>query len=135
MGVSKPMVNFDSDSTITTPPVDVLKILMLQRREDVFSAIESYKRDQTKGIESGTAHINSRLWGLWMQIEPSYKKNKSSQEYEDLKIQVESNDINELIKAIYNINAYLYEKQATRWDTKKTYDGSRSEIENRMKGL
>jgi hypothetical protein len=129
------MVNFDSDSTITTPPLDILKILMLQRREDVFSAIEAYKRDASKGIETGTAYIQSRIWGLWMQVEPSYKKNAKTEEYEGLKKLVDSGDINELIKAIYIINAYLYDKHATKWDTKKTYDGTRSEIENRMKGL
>ena len=58
------MVDFNNEITVGTPAADVVKILILQARANVFDSLEKYNRDKNRNIESDKATLKARL-GTW----------------------------------------------------------------------
>lgn len=125
---------------ITTPPGIILKIMILERRQELINAIEEYNNKKFLGAGWPINKIKSLLFSLAYEIDAGlrkeYDKAKKGQEnfYKTFKELLKSNDADELIKAFDFIEDYLYKKNLTRWDLKQRYDTSNVELENYYKG-
>jgi hypothetical protein len=130
------MVDFDNETTIGTPASDVVKILILQRRADLFEAIEDYNKRNFKGIEADISIFKARLITLWIELEETLKRTLNKIEYETLKRDIYSDTEGVLMDCTLKLNAFIGNKlRLTRLDTKQQYDSTRADLENRKKGI
>jgi hypothetical protein len=129
------VVDFNNEATIGTPASEVVKILILQRRYDMMEALEQYNKLQNQDQEADISVARARLFSLFLEIQAMLKRRLTKEEYDDLFSQVESSNKNQIMKAIYSINEQMDKISLTKIDTKRVYDTTRVEKENKIKGL
>lgn len=129
------MVDFNNETTIGTPALDVVKILILQRRYDVFEALESYNKLKFKNAEGDLSILRSRLFSLFLEIQASIKRRLKEEEYTALFNKIQSESEEDLKEAIYIINTELDNINLTKIDTRRQFDTTQMLKENRYKGL
>jgi hypothetical protein len=136
------MVDFDNESTIGTPAVDVERISILQRRYDLFDALEDYQKKALANISTPDSFIRARLMTLFLEIQAMLKrrwKEKYEEHYEKLKDicmgTKEEISLEDIYKSIYLINEVLDHIRLTRIDTKQQYNPQDIEKENEIKGF
>lgn len=131
------MVDFNSEATVTTPDWQVLKILALEKRENLILSVEFYWKNKYTDAETGQEIpiIKARLWCLYYELEGwlnrAYSKKKTgAKDLVELKKKFESNNIHTLLEAVTALNSFMDEQGLTRIDTKQVYDKNRVEVEN-----
>lgn len=129
------MVDFDNEVTIGTPAVDVVRILILQRRADVFEAWESYNKDTYSNIIGDLSVVRARLYSLFLELQGGLKRRLTTKEYDKLVKDLKSEKAEEILKVILTLNEYLDSLNLTKIDTKKKYDKTRVEKEHKAKRL
>ena len=129
------MVDFNNEATIGTPSTEVVKILILQRRYDLMESLEKHNRLQNQNQDSDTSTLRARLFTLFMEIQAGLKRRLPTKEYTELLDWMNSEEETDIMQAVYKINEELDKINLTKIDTKKVYDSTRVEKENRMKGL
>jgi hypothetical protein len=131
----KIMVDFDNDATISTPALDILKVLILQRRNDALEALEFFRKKNLGGIDYPTDIFASRVFSFFIEIEPSLERNFSKEEFAKLEKDCRSQDFDELLAAYRVMNYHLDAIGLTKIDNKKKIDTTDVEAENKEKGL
>jgi hypothetical protein len=128
------MVDFNNDTTVGTPAVDVERISILQRRYDVIEALEDYKKKRMMGSESPISFVRARLFSLFVELQAYLKRKLSEKDYNDL-LNTCLNDNNEdnLVKAMFRINEELDSLRLIKVDTHIAYDATNVEEESRVK--
>lgn len=134
------MVDFNSEATVGTPAIDIVRVMVLERLNNVIDAYEDYVKKNEQGYEKDLSIIKARLKSLWLILEAQIKRKdtmlkKEDRVYDKIKSQINSNDAIEIDEAITFFNNYLDDIKLTRLDTKKVYDKTIAEIENKTKGL
>jgi len=129
------MVDFDNEATIGTPAVDVVRILILQRRADVFEAWEQYNKDKYSNIQTDLSIVRARLFSLFLELQGGLKRRLPPQEYTTLLYNLNSEKQEDILGVILMLNEYLDSLNLTKIDTKKKYDKTRVEKEHKVKGL
>jgi len=131
------MVDFNNETTVGTPAVDVVRILILQRRADCIEALEKYKKEDFAGITPNIALLKSRIYGLFLEIQGALKRKleKNKEQYEQLIQKINSNNIKDIEEAFFYLNEYLDRINLTKIDNKKEYDRSSFEKDNKEQGL
>lgn len=129
------MVDFDNETTISTPASEVIKILILQRRYDMFESLEKYNKLRSQNMEADPSPLKARLFTLFLEIQAGLKRRIPEEEYKKLIKNISSNEEADIMEAIYKINEELDKINLTKIDTRKVYDSTRVEKENRVKGL
>jgi len=129
------MVDFNNETTIGTPAVDVVRILILQRHSDLLEAYEQYNKQLYNGVQPSLAVVRARVLSLYIQIHASLKRRLSSKDYDELKRQVHSKELEDIKGTIFSLNDILDDLRLTRIDTKKQYDSTSVEAENKARGL
>jgi hypothetical protein len=122
-------------STIAKTPGDLVKILYLERWSYVIDAIEIYKKRETRNHKPPEDILSARLYSLFQCVQPALKRTMKEDAYKRLVDKVYSKKPEEFIQAFEIINAWFDKKGLTKIDTIQTYDRSRLEISNMMKGL
>lgn len=138
------MVDFNNETTVGTPAVDVVRILILQRRADVIEALEVYNKQDDSGVDPPLPLVKSRIYSFFLELQGALKrklckkdkkgKNKSN-DYDWLIKQLKSNKFDELVDVFLYLNEYLDSIKLTRIDTKEQYDRSSFETDNRKNGI
>ena len=125
------------ESYIGIPPQDILKILLLTKRDNCLEAIESYYKQKNHTRTAPLHIVRARLQSLYLETEAMLKRALSTDEYEKLYESIFTNDSTEasLIGAFRKINIILDEKRITRLDLGKQYDTTQIELENFEKGM
>jgi hypothetical protein len=131
----------DGDS-VALPPLDLLKIQILNERNAVMSALQDYyyRRARTKQ-EPNTALLRSRIITLYTDLEPSVKrwlydeKKKSDSEFKALTSKVFSDIVDENIKGFQILNYWLDKKKVIRMDVLNQYDRTNVEESNNANGF
>lgn len=137
--VNQGMVDFNSEGTVTTPSWDLLKILALEKRENLILSIEFFYRNKYQGgdEEHDLNMIKTRLWCLYFELEAwlirSYKDNP--QEIIRLKDQIEAADYKIVLEAATFLNKFMDNMSLIKIDTKQVYNKKRTEVENEMHQL
>lgn len=139
------MVDFHNETTIGTPAVDVQRITVLQRRYDLFEALEDHMKRTKIGGAFPIAYVEARLFTLFMEVEPMLKRHLKKNEEGKVKY-IKLRDIclhetkeeiskKEILWAIFQLNRFLDDPlRITRLDTKQQYDPQDMEGENDVKG-
>lgn len=139
------MVDFNNDSTVSTPPGDVVKIVVLERREQVIEALESFhfvdhgKQDTSHKL----AMLYSRIMALWYQIQAMvYRRLGKAKGTDDdpsyamieLLI-VKATKKEEMIEAYQWMNCFIDDMGLTFIDSRARYDRTNIEDSNVKKGM
>ena len=74
------MVDFDSGETVGTPASDIVRILLLQRRDYVIEAIEKYYQLKSGGVNHGLGVVRARLRSLFLEMQAALKRRKKEEE-------------------------------------------------------
>ena len=133
------MVDFNNDTTITGRSAeDILRVIIMERRYNLFEAIENYiKLDSEDNISAREiAVVKARANSLFFEIEETVKRHleKSPEDISILQKNLESNNYEDLIKAVKVMMTILDKVKLTRLDTKIPYDSSRVAVEDKSKG-
>ena len=131
----------DGDS-VALPPLDLLKIQILNERNAVMSALQDYYyiRARTKQ-EPNTALLRSRIITLYTDLEPSVnrwlydEKKKSDSEFKALTSKIFSDIVDENIKGFQILNYWLDKKKVIRMDVLNQYDRTNVEESNNANGF
>lgn len=129
------MVDFNNEKTISTPLADVLKILILEKRDYIMEALKKYHLDKKTFSKSRPGAFASGVIQLFYMLRPMLLQDLKEKDFQELEKQVFEEDIKEVNKAFITLENYLYRKNITRIDNKKTYDTTDTEAENTAKGL
>lgn len=129
------MVNFDNETTIGTASVDIMRVLILEKRTNVIESLEAInKRSEVDYNQLYTlrARIQSLYWELEGMLKRKYEEDELKKELLD-SLFIPSNQlkIEELLKTFSFMNRYLDELRLTRIDTKAVYDRRRVENVNK----
>lgn len=133
------MVDFESDATVARPAADIVRILILQRRNDLIDALEEYRKADFHGVQASLRVVRARLNSLFTELEASLKRRHDKEgpsPYKELRSLIKEGDtIEEVEEAMSFINEELDNWKLTRIDTIKQYDSTDAETENSEKGL
>jgi len=134
------MVDFNNETTITRPAVDIERVLVLQRRHDCIEAYEGYQKTILSGADTGDYTFRSRVLSLFIELKASLKRHypegdKDKISFVELETWIRKGEEDELFNAFDLINDFLDVIKLTRLDTHKVYDSTRVEVENREKKL
>jgi len=128
------MVDFNNDTTVTTPALDVVKILILQRRNDVIEAFEHYNK--SLDFEEDISLVRSRLYGLYLETKGMLENNFPDETLKTLREAVYSpKSFKEIDEGFNIINMLLYEIKLIKIDNKKGFDSRDMEAENKHHGI
>ena len=129
------MVDFNNDSTISTPAVDIVRVLILERYNNALESIEFHRKKILAGVADPTDVIASRIYSLFLLNEKPLSRRLGKAGFENLENLVNSTRESDLISAFRIINDVLDQLRLTRIDTGKEIDTTNIEAENRVKGL
>lgn len=133
------MVNFDNDTTIATPPGDVVKIVLLERREQCIEAIEAFYDVEGRGVDGGSklGTFGARVLSFWFSVQAMAKRRLPKESYEEVEKAFKGLKFKEaeLIELYEWLNEFVDELGLTYIDSRAKYDRSRIEDANKKKGL
>lgn len=139
------MIDFRSDSTVSTPPGDVVKIVILERREQVIEALEAYHLlsigDQDATLKLDIIH--ARIMAFWYQVQAMAKRRlkeakgtENDPDYEMVKEAIkESKELDNLIESFEWMNVFVDDMGLTQIDSRSRYDRTNIEDANLKKGM
>ena len=121
---------------LTVPPAEMLKLLILEKREAVLEAIELYNSWDFQGIDAETYAIKSRVITLFLELQAALRNDLKPEEYEDLRVAIfASDEIKSVIDAFYLINNWLYDKKVTQFDNRPDRKPKSVEEANKFDGF
>lgn len=131
------MVDFDNEGTVGTPATNIVRILILQRRSDLFEAWESYKKKSYKNIDADAelSVVKARLDSYFLELQAWLKRKLKKEDYDNLASKIKSDDEEEIYWAICFLNEQLDILKLIKLDTKEQYEKSRVEKEHFSKRL
>jgi len=129
------MVDFNNEATVGTPALDIVKVIILQRRYDVLESLEKYNKLKFQDTEPDISGFRARLITLFLEISPILKRSLGEKGYSDLDKELGKGDMDSLTNAVMTINDQLDKLNLTRFDTRKYIDTSKVELENEEKSL
>jgi hypothetical protein len=131
------MVDFNNDATVATPATDVIRILILQRRNDCIEAIEAYMRNLGKMGAADPYEVRARIYSLYLELQAALRRRLPEAEYQALRVLVVNHytAIIDLVRCFEFMNQWLDENKLIRIDTKKQYDSTLVTEEDGEKGL
>lgn len=130
------MVDFNNETTIGTPSADVVKILILEKRNNLFEAFEDFMKKDVENIAMTKGIVQARLITLFLELQASLKRKMNEEDYAKLVSDVFGKpDLDKIKEIIYLINEYLDTMGLTKIDTKKQYDTSKTAAEDKEKGF
>ena len=119
-------------SDIAIPPDELLKYMILRRRDDVLRKFEKYYRYKFARSKPPTNEIRSKLLEFFSEIGPMYKNTKKLAEYNAVKDKIMNvqTPVEELLKTFERLNDFLYDKRIIKVDVRTRHDPARIEDEN-----
>jgi len=136
------MVNFENETTVSTPAGDIVKILWLQKREDLHNELEKYNKLKALSTEPEQAVLKSKIGSLLIELLPYLERKQTTPEQKEKresqikKIFFNEDELepSEILDIVLEINKILDELRVTRIDTRVRYDRSNVEEDNRRQG-
>lgn len=130
------MVNYNNDTTISTPPGDILKVAILERRAYFINAVEEVKKMDDRGVRVSLHVVNAALFALFMELSASLKTSEKDASFKELKMKVtNTRDLDSALDAFDTLNDFMYRKNLTRFDTRKEVDNDDIEANNKEHGF
>jgi len=95
-----------SNTTIEAPE-NMLKRLILIRRNEAILCIQKYKERKERGSRPQEFKLRSSVFTLFIEIKGTIKRKLSKGKYELIEEYSESEDIEEVIECFYMMNEFL----------------------------
>ncbi|MGV8169222.1 MAG: hypothetical protein ACP5N3_04165 [Candidatus Nanoarchaeia archaeon] len=127
-------IDINSLVNTTQPPEFILKLLMIQHREDVHSALDTYMRQKAQGIKPDISKFKARLFSMFIQIRASLKVHFKEDFDAIEKTILTSKDFDELYKIFCTIEDYLLLKGVIKFDNLPSIQMGDIEALNSSKG-
>lgn len=118
------MVDFDNQTTVATPAIDVKRILVLQDRQYLKEAIGAYKKSLYGGLVTETHVIRSRLYELFLEVRSGIRRHLKEDEFIELLFLVDSKDVEDIERAFDIIDTWLDDIGLTKIDIKPKLGGN-----------
>ena len=90
------MVDFNNETTIGTPAVDIERVLILQRRNDVIDALEGYKKLDYQGTEADLSIFRSRVLSFFEQLSASILRVQGQDSFLRIQLAIETGTFEEI---------------------------------------
>lgn len=120
------MVNFNNETTVGQPAIDIERVLILQRRDAVIEAIERYISIEEGGSEAAIYTLKSRLASLYLQLYGMlYRRYKDNEKFQAFMQDLRSSEYTRLIKAFEFMSGFLDDIKLTRVDNTQQVDTKR----------
>jgi len=133
------MVDFNNESTIGTPAIDIVRILILQARANLFLAIEDHHKSIVQEGQGQLPTIRARLFTYFLELQAGIKRRwKDSELYNQIYEEIRSSQeipIDRVVEIICILNEELDKLNLIKIDNKKRYDSTIAETENIEKKL
>lgn len=129
------MVDFNAEATVGTPAVDIVRVMALERLNNCIEAYEDYIKKNAQGYDRDTSLIRARLCSVFMILEGQIIRKEGDKKAKEYREKCLSEDEKTLIEMMSFFNVYFDEIKLTRLDTKKVYDKTLVEVEDKNKGL
>lgn len=137
------MVNFNNETTVATPAKDIIRVLALQARANVFESWEYYlkKKETSSNVDISTVKARLSVWFLEHQayIKDRVLTGKDKVKYEKMKLDMLINlhklKEEEVIENILFLNELVDKLKLTRLDTRAVWDRTSLEDSNEAQGL
>ena len=131
------MVDFNNETTIGTPALDIVRVLILQARNNVFEALEDYNKKEAQGIDTGLHIVRARLCTWFIEHQAYLKRTLPGDDYPKLYAEIMKNNLNKarIMEIIEFLNGVLDNLNITKLDIKRRYDRTRVEEENKIEGI
>jgi len=129
------MVDFNNETTISTPAGEIIKVAILERRSYFIDALEAYHKQKLGGVEAHTNILKSRLLSLFLEVQPALERSKSKEHIASLIDRMKSKEYVDIYDAFLIINRWLDKTHLIKIDNTKVYDRRRAEKENENYGL
>lgn len=123
---------------ISATPGLYLHFAILKMVETILVSFNEYRRKEMTGVQVSTALVAADIESLFMLIQPGIEHDFSKEDYATIKAQVysrqrtESQRFNDYHFAFIKIQAYLYKKGVTRFDSRVNIDRTSAEAENQF---
>ena len=129
------MTIYSGEQTTAVSPQDLIKVVIIQRKEDFIEALESYNLYISKGADPNTHVIKARLISLFLCVQPAMKRTYTDYDHVHKVINWDLRNITEIQDCFNHINTWLDFIEITRIDNKKRYNSLNAEDENKAKGI
>ena len=128
------MVDFNNDVTIGTPAVDVVRILILQRRSDLIEALEKFNKMEYQNAGPDISVVRARLVSLFIELQAGLRRRLKEKDFNSLEKAMGVGDKNNILYCINFLNGYLDEIRLIRLDNKPNVDKTKWEEVNKAYG-
>lgn len=130
------MVDFNNETTVGIAPAKIVKILILQARANLLDAWEDYKVKKYMNAGVSLNVVKARLFTMFLELQPSIlRKPKGKIKVMQYLTTLDSWKEEEILKMIMELNEYMDQINLLRIDTKKFYDTSNVEEEDKERNL
>lgn len=131
------MVNFNDSQTVSTPALNINKVLIIQRRAELIDALEQWRISYYSDISNQKfkSILRGKIYSLFIEIKSMLKRKYEKKAFEQLETEIKSDDINDIYMAIDKLNDFLDELDLTKIDTRRNINTGRIEKMNQYKGL
>lgn len=126
------MVDFTNETTVTTPPATLLKILIIEQRDYVIRAYKTYKTQSMQGADPLPYELVTEVESLFLYTRELLLRKMDKKDFEVLRKQVSSEDAQESMKAFSTISHWMDAVHLIKFDTRGTYDKTDTEAEHKF---
>jgi hypothetical protein len=124
----------DSWMTTTNSPEQMLKLMLLWKREGFIQASMIQQKVSMNKGQIDPSRTGMWLHAMWLDIIPMLMGSEDGKRIEEkLRGAVGANDVNTHIQAYIDLSSWLYKKGLLKWDNRGGYDSSKlSEVLKKM---
>jgi len=137
------MVDFNNETTVSTPATNIVKVLLLQARAVLFEALEQYYTHKFNGITPNISVARARLLIAFLELQgylkrtlPKDRAKEEQKTYSQVFEKLDSEEFEEkdMKDLVQFLNVKLDKLNITKIDTHKEYDRSSWEQDNKAHG-
>ena len=131
------MVDFNNDVTVGTPAIDIVRVLVLQARNNVFEALEFVNKQEGDGTEPDLSMFRARVCTWFFEQQAYFKRVMPPKEYDDVELELfKANYSKErALRIISRFNELVDKLKLTKLDNRLYYDTTNAEADNVSHGL
>jgi hypothetical protein len=125
----------DGPEMVGTSARELLKILILQKRDEAIQELRNYYYRDARGVAGSPHKVKARILCLYFELYSSMKRSWKKEVFHNLTSKVKSNNIKDLSAAFCMMSDFLDQKVITKFDNRVNIDITDPEGENQAFGL
>ena len=133
------MVNFNNETTVSSPAANIVKLLVIEARYNSFLALEEYNSKISGSINYNQGRVRARL-GTWYLEHQAYLERTFTKAEDIIEIDAVKKDLffnkqdleyTRILEIIIFLNNIIDKLKITKLDTKQQYDTTNIEEDNK----